>query len=115
MNTIVNKVMYVNASEVCPNAKDCSDYGYIAGLVRGYNIEVTEASTNKTFWLACEHTNYKSPEDLINDDYHQWYFDEYDYIPTGRVCFRGYGREMYSYDDGEEYIEPVESPTDFLR
>ena len=114
MNTIINKVVYVNASEVYPNAKDCSDYSYIAGLVRGYNIEVTEASTNKTFWLACEHTNYKSPEDLINDDFHQWYFIEHGYTPTGRVCFRGYGQEMYSYD-GEEYIRPIESPTDFLR
>lgn len=113
MSTIINKVKYVNASEVYPNAKDYSDYGYMAGLVRGYNIEVTETSTNKTFWLACEYTYYKSPEDLINDDFHQYYFPEHGYIPTGRVCFRGYGQERYSHY-GEEYIQPVESPADFF-
>ena len=112
MVTIINKVVCVNASEVYPNAKDCSDYGYITGLVRGYNIEVTEAASDTTSNVTF--TNFESPEDLINDDFHQWYFIEHGYNPTGRVCFRGYGQEMYSYDD-EEYIQPVESPTDFLR
>ena len=114
MSTIVNKVMYVNASEVYPNGNDCSDCGFIAGLVRGYNIEVTEISTNKTFWLACVYTYSKSPEDLINDDFRQFHFIKQGYTPTGRVCFRGYGLELYSYN-GEEYIRPVESPTDFFH
>ena len=39
---------YVNASSIWPTAKDYTDRGYIAGYVRGYNIEVKTANSNNT-------------------------------------------------------------------
>ena len=29
-------------------------------------------------------------------------------VPTGRICFHGYGREEYDFEERETFIIPVE-------
>ena len=97
---------YVNASSIWPTAKDYIDFGPKSGLVRGYNIEVTN-SKGITDWMSCSYI-YGEPEEYFNDDFHTWMFEDCGFIPTGRICFRGYGHEEYDFEEHEEYIIPVE-------
>ena len=97
---------YVNASEIWPTAENHKDIGYKPGLVRGYNIEVT-TSKGITDWMSCEYID-GNPEEVFNDDYHTWSREDYGFTPTGRICFRGYGREEYDFDEHETFIIPVE-------
>ena len=96
---------YVKASSIWPNAKDFQDFGAKPGLVRGYNIEVTNHE-GVTDWMSCDYI-YGDPEEVFNDDFHSWMFEEYRFTTTGRICFRGYGREEYDFEEREEYIVPV--------
>lgn len=97
---------YVNASSIWPTAKDFQDFGAKPGLMRGYNIEVTN-SKGVTDWMSCEYI-YGEPEEVFNDDYHSWSRSDWGLVPTGRICFRGYGREEYDWEEREEYVVPVE-------
>jgi len=97
---------YVNASSIWPTAKDYTDFGFKPGLVRGYNIEVT-ISDGTAHWLSCAYFA-ESPEEYFNDEFHIWLYQEHGWNPTGRICFRGYGREEYDFEEREEYIVPVE-------
>lgn len=97
---------YVNASSIWPTAKDYKDCGEKPGLVRGYNIEVTNYK-GATDWMSCSYIH-GEPEEYFNDDFHTWMFEDYGFIPTGRICFRGYGREEYDFEEREEYVIPVE-------
>lgn len=97
---------YVNASSIWPNAKNFKDFGSKPGLVRGYNIEVITRD-GVTDWMSCEYI-YGEPEKVFNDDYHTWSRMDYGFTATGRICFRGYGREEYDFEEREEYIVPVE-------
>ncbi len=98
---------FVLASEIWPNAKNFEDKGYRAGLVRGYNVEVTKTKTNETFWMSCEYIHGEPDEELF-DDFHRYYYADLDVEPTGRICFRGYGVEQYDWEERETYIIDVE-------
>lgn len=97
---------YVPATEVWPNSKFYIDKGYKSGLVRGYNIEVITASGSAE-WLSCTFIH-DDPEKYFNNDFNKWYFKEHRWTPTGRVCFRGYGREEYCIEERDTFIIPVE-------
>lgn len=97
---------YVPASEIWATAKDYQDKGNIVGYVRGYNVEVTTRD-GITDWLSCEYT-YDDPEEHFNDDFHQWYFEENQWTPTGRISFRGYGEEYYDFEEHDTFIKVVE-------
>ena len=99
---------YVNASEIWSNAKDEQDQGLIKGLVRGYNVEV-RTRTNELLWLSCEYIS-NEPEQEFNNDFHKYYYTEYGYELTGRICFRGYGISRYNREVGE-YVETISLPT----
>ena len=97
---------YVNASSIWPTAKDHKDYGYKPGLVRGYCIEVT-TSKGVTDWMSCEYIH-GEPEVEFNDDYHTWSRSDWGFTPTGRICFRGYGRLEYDFEEREEFVIQVD-------
>ena len=97
---------YVNASSIWPNAKDYTDFGPKCGLVRGYNIEVI-TSKGVIDWMSCCYIH-GEPEEYYSDDFHTWMYQEHGFTPTGRICFRGYGREEYVCEEREEYVIPVE-------
>lgn len=97
---------YVNASSIWPTAKDYTDFGPKAGLVRGYNIEV-KTRDGIIDWKSCEYI-YGEPEDIFNDDYHLWSREDWGLVPTGRICFRGYGREEYDFEEREEFVVHVD-------
>lgn len=99
---------YVPANNIWPNSKSYVDKGHINGYVRGYNIEVI-TSTGETKWLSCEWTN-DSPEIYFDDDFHNWYNSEHQWIPTGRICFRGYGVEIYDHEERDFVVEIVDNP-----
>lgn len=97
---------YVNASDIWPTAKNHEDLGEKLDLVRGYNIEVRK-DDGTTYWMsACWFSG--APEYYYNDDFHDFYFCDLGVTPTGRICFRGYGREKYDWVERDTYIEPVE-------
>ena len=98
---------FVLASEIWPTAKNHIDKGYIQGLVRGYNIEVTKTKTNETFWMSCEYIHGEPNEELF-DEFHRHYYLDLGVEPTGRICFRGYGREQYDWEERDTYIIGVE-------
>lgn len=96
---------FVPASSIWPTAEDHKDFGYKPGLVRGYNIEVT-TTKGVTDWMSCEYIH-GEPEEVFNDDYHSWSRADWGLTPTGRICFRGYGREEYDFEEREEFVIPV--------
>lgn len=95
---------YVNASSIWPTAKDFVDLGKRDGLMRGYNVEIQKLD-GTTGWCSCEYI-YGSPEFEFDDDFHRYHFEEMGATLTGRICFRGYAREEWSYEIGE-YVVPV--------
>lgn len=97
---------YVLANEIWPTAKVYVDKGPISGYVRGYNIEVTTAS-GTTDWLSCSYI-YNTPEEYFNDAFHLWWYKEHGWVPTGRICFRGYGIEAYDHEERDYFVEIVE-------
>lgn len=97
---------YVNASSIWPNAKDHIDRGYIAGYVRGYNLEVKSVD-GETHWLSCSWTK-SAPEHEFDNEFHRWYYSEHNWTPTGRICFRGYGIEEYDASEHDTFIKIVE-------
>lgn len=97
---------YVNASSIWPTAKDHTDLGYIAGYVRGYNVEVA-TSDGENQWLTCSWID-NTPEQEFDDEFHRWYYAEHNWKPTGRICFRGYGVEEYDSDERDTFIKIVE-------
>ena len=97
---------YVPANEIWEHATSFVDKGQMSGLMRGYNIEVT-SKDNCTYWLSCCYT-YEDPVDYFNDEFNSRFRKEHNLTPTGRICFRGYGREEYDTDERESYIIPVD-------
>ena len=96
---------YVNASDIWPTAENHQDKGERTGLVRGYNIEIKRPD-GTTYWESCCWFG-GAPEQYYNSDYYMWHFDEYECVPTGRICFRGYGEEYYDPDERDYFIKPV--------
>lgn len=97
---------YVNASSIWPTAKDYEDMGERAGLCRGYNVEVTNGT--KTDWLSCSWFE-GDHETYFNDDFHTLQCEEMGWSYTGRICFRGYGIEMYDPEERDYYIVMADS------
>ena len=97
---------YVPASHIWPTANDYVDFGPREGLVRGYNIEV-KTQNGKLDWLSCTYIH-EDPDRYFNDDFHQWMYKEHQWTPTGRICFRGYGREEYDPEERDTFVIPME-------
>jgi hypothetical protein len=97
---------FVRASKIWPTAEDHVDMGEIDGLMRGYNIEVKVEKTGVVDWMSAEWI-YGNPETQFNDDYHKWSRADWGLKPTGRVCFRGYGHEEYSFEERDTYVNVV--------
>lgn len=102
---------YVDASAIWPTAENHVDHGEIPGLVRGYNIEVKKG--DRVDWMSASWFH-GTPEAEYNDEFHQYYFADLGVVPTGRICFRGYGHEEYDFDEREEVIRPC-SDEDALK
>ena len=94
----------VPASSIWPTAENYIDRGEIPGLMRGYNLEVVK--NGQTDWMSAEWV-YGNPEEAFNDDYHQWSRSDWGLKPTGRVCFRGYGIEEYSFEERETFVKII--------
>lgn len=92
----------VKASSIWPNARDYCDEGLVRGLVRGYNIEV-KLPNNETEWLSAEWID-GIPEDHFNDEFHLWCYKIHQWVPTGRITFRGYGEEAWDPVERDTYI-----------
>ena len=97
---------YVPASHIWPTANDYVDFGPREGLVRGYNIEV-RTQGGKVEWLSCSYIH-EDPFDYFNSECNLWYYNEHGWKPTGRICFRGYGREEYDPEERDTFVIPVE-------
>lgn len=93
---------FVPASSIWPTAEDHIDHGDIPGLVRGYNIEVKKGAL--VDWMSASWFQ-GTPEAEYNDDFHRCYFADLGVVPTGRICFRGYGFLEYDFDEREEYVK----------
>lgn len=94
---------YVPAVTIWPNSQNHEDMGDIDGYVRAYNVEVknTKGELN---WLAAEWIR-GDRDGVLNNEFHRYYYNELGVVPTGRVSFRGYGKE---YHEGREtYIHTV--------
>jgi len=96
---------YVPASTIWATAVDHEDRGFIRGLVRGWNIEVTTRE-GKTDWLSACYFE-EDPNNYFNDEFHQWMYNEHGFTPTGRICFRGYGIEEWCEEEREYFITPI--------
>lgn len=92
---------YVNASSIWPIAKDYTDLGERPGFVRGYNVEVVK--DGKTDWVSCSWFE-GDPNIYFNDEFHTWLNAEHGWEYTGRICFRGYGVEMWDPEERDFYI-----------
>ena len=96
---------YVPASKIWSTATDYTDNGAKSGLVCGYNIEVVTAE-GKVTWLSCEFIH-GEPEEHFNNDFYIWAFEEHGWKPTGRICFRGYGEEVWDDYEREMVIHCI--------
>ena len=92
---------YVPANEIWPNAKAPIYKGVKSGLCTGWCIELTTLK-GETFWHSCTFA-YDTPEELFNDDFWTWCFEDHGWTPTGRVSFRGYYIEEYDIDERDYY------------
>lgn len=96
---------YVKASEIWPTAKNFEDKGQRPDLLRGYNVEIV-TKDGKTDFMSCTYID-NEPEEYFCDEFYQFYLNEYGFKLTGRICFRGYGREEYDPYERDTYIIPV--------
>lgn len=97
---------FVWPKQIWPNAKNYEYKGQREGLVCGWNIEVLDID-GKPFWLSTEYVHL-APNKAFNDDFHTWRCQDNCWKPTGRICFRGYGKEQFDYVDRETYIIPCD-------
>lgn len=102
---------YVKASDIWETSKDYEDLGKREGLLRGYNVEVTNGT--KTDWLSCAWVD-GTVEEHFNDEFHQWCREEDGLEYTGRICFRGYGFEEYDFEE-RDYIIIMEDSEEGQR
>jgi hypothetical protein len=106
MDKLYNFTEYVKASSIWSGEKDYEDKGPRSGLVRGYNVELTNRE-GKTFWLSCCYIE-SNPREYFNAPFHRWYFQDNGWTPTGRICFRGYGISYYDTEANDYCVRPVE-------
>lgn len=96
---------YVPAKEIWPNADNYEDKGLIPGYVRGYNVEVKR--NGKVDWMSCVWVK-NTIEDYLSDDFTKWWYLDLGATPTGRISFRGYGREEYCEEERENVIVEIQ-------
>lgn len=100
-------LLYVPASSIWPTAKDYTDKGPSPeGYLRGYNIEVKKPD-GTTGWLSCVWIS-ETIQEYINKESTQFWFSDYGWTWTGRVCFRGYAVKKWSDEERDYYVEQVE-------
>lgn len=97
---------YVKASEIWPTAKDFEDKGPRPGLVRGYNVEI-KTRHGIIDWMSCSYISEDTPEEYFLGEFYTFYLNDLGFELTGRICFRGYGREEYDPDERDTFIIPV--------
>lgn len=97
---------YVNASSIWPTAKDFQDFGAKPGLLRGYNIEVTNEK-GRTDWMSASYFE-GEPEEYFNSDFEMHFRLWAGLKPTGRITFRGYYKEEYDFEGREQYLVHVD-------
>lgn len=96
---------YVPANKIWETAKTYEDKGLKPGYVRGYNIEVNKEGV--VYWMPCCYIH-STPEEYFNSEFYEFWLGELNTIPTGRICFRGYGVEEYSVEERDTFIRPVD-------
>ena len=97
---------YVPASVIWPTAKDHQEMGRRPGYVRGYNLEVRRRKDGRVDWMSCCYID-GEPEEYFNSGYYPEMLSDMDLVPTGRICFRGYGYEYYDPDEHETLVALV--------
>lgn len=102
------EVIKVSEAKVDWNVEDREYLGPIAGYVAGFNYEVVDKDSNLDYMSA--YYMHEDPTQHV-EDWEAWagadYFETVrwnGFEPTGRVVFRGYAREMYDFDEREEYV-----------
>ena len=98
---------YVPANEIWPTATPHMNYGHKSGLVRGWNVEVKK-HTGEVFWMSAVYIH-EGIEEYVNSEFTQFYYNDLGVVPTGRICFRGYGIEEYDSVERETFITPCDS------
>ena len=92
---------YVPANEIWPNAKALIYKGVKSGLCTGWCVEVTNWK-GQTYWRSCTF-GWGSAEEIFNDDFWTWHWEDAGETPTGRVSFRGYYIEEYDVSERDYY------------
>lgn len=107
MEKVSTNFVYVPANEIWPTAKPYTDEGLRPGLVRGYNVEV-KWHDGDVCWMSTDYIR-GTIEEYLNDGFTVFWFDDLGVTPTGRICFRGYGREDYNIYERETFIIPTDA------
>ena len=87
---LLNVQEYVMADQIWKNADNHTDYGKKDRYIRGYSIELMKnghPGWTRTHWIHNDPEVYFNTTTYKNNLLHQ------NCIPTGRICFRGYGIE----------------------
>lgn len=98
---MLNFTEVVLASSIWPNAKDYVDKGERPGLVRGYNVEINK--NGEIGWMSASWIH-GTPEDYFDSDFYRWHFEDMGAVPTGRIAFRGYGREEWDLEERDDVV-----------
>ena len=96
----------VPASSIWPTAKSYKDKGIVPGYLRGYNIEVT-TSKGVTDWMSA-HFIEGEPEEHFNEDFEVWHRQEWGFVPTGRIAFRGYYTEYWYAEERDWCVKEAD-------
>ena len=97
---------YVPASEIWPNATNFMDKGAKEGLVRGCNVEVRKFD-DTVGWDSCCYIQ-SEPEEYFLNGYYRYSLKDRGATLTGRICFRGYGIEEYSWKYHDTFVNPCD-------
>ena len=108
---------YINIADTNTGWTDNAgkDYGYVDGLVRGFNVEFKHKETGKVIYNSCiwEEGNI---EDYFRRQIDAWghlgfvLFEaerSKGYEPTGRAVFRGYGKVEYAPEERDSVVKRI--------
>lgn len=92
-----------------------NNYGYIDGLVRGFNVEFKHKETGRINYDSAVFVEknledyYKNRIDRFGEDYSPFEVEERNgYEPTGRALFRGYYEVEWDYEERDEIVVDVD-------
>lgn len=97
------------------SGNDNRNYGYIDGLVRGFNIEFQHKETGEITYNSAIYVE-ENIEDYYRERIAEWGSIGYEpfsmekakgYEPTGRAVFRGYAVEKYDVEERDYYVEDI--------